>query len=66
MNHTKMDFFPLSACCVFVSVIYIISEKNVFTLNRSIEAIKLWINKLDILMHHHKVSLLIAESVVWQ
>lgn len=53
MSHEKMELFS-SFCllCIFVSVTYIINAKTVFTPKRYIEAIKLWINKLDILTHH--------------
>lgn len=44
------SFFCL--LCIFVSVTFIINASNVLTTKRSIEAIKLWRNKLDILMHH--------------
>lgn len=53
MNHTAMVLFSFFCLlCIFVSVTFTINARNVWTTRRSIEAIKLWKNKLDILMPH--------------
>lgn len=53
MNHTPMVLFSFFCLlCIFVSVTFTINARNVWTTRRSIAAIKLWKNKLDILMTH--------------
>lgn len=51
MSHTKTELFLFFFLCIFVSVTYKCKKRNFFSPKRSIEAIKLWINKLDILVH---------------